>query len=92
MIKIKLIENWRQARKFWSVILGSIGAFIMGIFTIWPESVFAIWQSMPDEARGALPQTWVSGIALFLFVMSAFARIVKQAKLEAPDDATQKDY
>jgi hypothetical protein len=89
MIRIKLIENWQQARKFWSVIFSTIGAAIMGVFTVWPETAYMVWQSIPDEYRVAIPQSWVSGIGLALFLLSSFSRIVKQAKLEKPEDAPQ---
>ncbi len=81
-MKLKLIEGWKKAFKMWSVLISSFGALVMGVFTIWPDSAFIVWQSMPDEAKAAIPQNLVSIIALFLFVMTAFARIIKQKQLE----------
>ena len=81
-VRLRLIEEWKLARKMWSVIFSSIGAAVMGVFTIWPESASSIWGALPEEARGALPASMISGIALFLFVMSSIARVIKQQKLE----------
>lgn len=80
-MKFKLIEGWQKAFKMWSVLVSSLGALVMGVFTIWPESAFIVWQSMPEEAKAAIPQNMVSVIALFLFVMSAIARLLKQKNL-----------
>jgi len=80
-MKLKLVEGWQKAFKMWSVLVSSLGALIMGVFTIWPESAFIVWQSMPEEAKAAIPQNMVSAIALFLFVMSAIARLLKQKNL-----------
>lgn len=91
MIRIKLIENWRKAVKFWSVIFSAIGATIMGIFTMWPDTAFTVWQAMPDEVRAAIPQNVVSIIGLILFLMTAFARVVKQQKLVDPETGQIKN-
>lgn len=91
MIRIILIENWRQARKFWSVIFSTIGAAIMGIFTMWPDTAFTVWQSMPEDVRAVVPHSMVSVIGLFLFVMTAFSRVVKQQKLTNNGQLSEKD-
>lgn len=80
-MKLKLIEGWKKAFKMWSILLSSLGAFVMGVFTMWPESAYIVWQSMPEDARSAIPQNMVSSIAMFLFLMSAIARLLKQKNL-----------
>ncbi len=81
-----LIDNFKEAHKMWSVVISSIGALIMTVFTVWPDTAFIVWQSMPDEVRAAFPQSFVSGIGAFLFIMTAIARIVKQNKLSENQD------
>lgn len=76
--KVELIEDWRTAHKLWSVRLSAIGAAVMGVFTVWPESALYLWSAMPSEVRAFIPERFVSGIALFVFTMSALSRIVKQ--------------
>ena len=81
MKKLELVENWRNFTKFWSVRFSMIGAALMGLFTVWPDSALYLWAAMPDEVRAMIPQSFVSMIALFVFALSSLSRIVKQKKL-----------
>lgn len=76
--KVELIEDWKKAYRLWSVWFGLIGTAVMGVFTAWPESALYLWGAMPAEVRAMIPERFVSGIALFIFVMSTVSRIIKQ--------------
>ncbi len=84
-----IVKQWH---KLWSVWLSALGALIMGIFSIWPESILQLWAAMPEEVRSLIPDQMVSYIALFIFVMTAIARITKQSNLiRSPSNDTTTD-
>ncbi len=80
--RIKLIEEWKLARKFWSIRLGAIGTAVTSLFILWPDSALYFWGAMPEEVKAWIPPQYVPLIGVFIFAMSMFARLVKQQKVE----------
>lgn len=76
-----LVDDVAKIRKAWSARLSGIGAAIMALLTVWPDSVLALWQVLPAEVHAIMPQQLVAGIAAFIFIMTFVSRFVKQAKL-----------
>lgn len=74
-IEARLIAEWRQAWKFWSVRLNGLGITLIGV----PEILSYSWSSMPADLREALP--YAQHVAIGLFVASLVARIIKQPKV-----------
>ena len=81
MKKIELVGDWRNAARFWSVRFSVIGTALMGLFAIWPESALYLWMMMPSEVKALIPQQITSIIAVFVFIMSAISRIIKQRSI-----------
>lgn len=79
---IKLIPNWRESWKMWSVRLSAVGASIMSIFIYFPESSLFLYNAMPYEVKKLLPDNIALFIALIVFVGTAIARMVKQKKVK----------
>lgn len=75
---MKLIEDWKQAHKKFSVIISSAGALLMSVFTLWPDSILTLWSVMPVEVRALIPEQLATGIAAFIFIMTAISRVIKQ--------------
>jgi len=75
---MKLIPEWREAYKLWSVRLSTLGALLMGFLLAWPDSLLYLWSMMPPEVYAYLPERIVQGLAMFIFVMSVISRLVKQ--------------
>lgn len=64
-IKAKLIDEWKQAWRFWSVRLALIGA-----------AMSAGWGALPADTRALIPGSqW---IGLFLFLAVTVARLIDQ--------------
>lgn len=80
MSRIELIEDWKKAYQLWSVWFGVIGSALMGVFTFWPDSLLYLWGAMPIEIRRMIPEQYATGIALFIFVGSTIARLIKQKR------------
>jgi len=79
---MRLIDDWRDAYKFWSVRVGAIGAVLMGTVAAWPDGAIILWNYMPIQVQTLLPERLlpIAGVALYVLVI--LSRVVKQAKLE----------
>jgi hypothetical protein len=64
-IRARLIDDWRQAWRFWSVRLSAFGA-----------ALSAAWVSMPADMRDGFPGAQWIGLMLFISVL--LARLVVQ--------------
>lgn len=89
--RIKLIEEWRLAWKFWSIRLGFIGTALISVFTFWPESALYLWNAMPSEVKSIIPPQYVQIIGVVIFAMSMFARLVKQQKVDQAIQEQRRD-
>lgn len=64
-IRARLIDDWRQAWRFWSVRISVLGA-----------AMSAAWVSLPADTRAEIPGAqW---IGLVLFASTIVARLVQQ--------------
>jgi hypothetical protein len=81
---MKLIDGWRQqALRLWSVRISALGSLLWGAVAAFPDQMLALWNMMPGEVRGFVPEragTWV-GFALFALVI--LVRLVPQPKAQA---------
>lgn len=68
---MKLIENWRQAWRFFSVQAQALALTVLGA-----------WQVMPDDLRAALPPNVVYAVSMVLLVAGIVGRVVSQPKAE----------
>lgn len=71
---MKLIDEWRQARKWASVRLSALGALIM-LLAEWAGSS---WNALPADLRAHIPHA--DTIALVLFLMIPLARVLTKGK------------
>ncbi len=64
---MKLITNWRQTWRFFSVwAMGAAG------------SVQTAWLAIPEEMKARIPDDWVNVITLALLVLGVAGRMVRQ--------------
>lgn len=78
--KVELIEDWKKAYRLWSAWFGVLGTAVMGFFTFWPDGLLYLWGAMPAEVRRLIPEQYATAIAMFLFVGSTIALIIKQRR------------
>lgn len=68
---MKLVNNWREARKWLSMkIPAANAAFLL------------TWSQLPQKFQDALPLPWVIGIAVLLLLAGMFGRVVDQTPKE----------
>lgn len=82
-----LISNVKEAWKFWSLQLGTIGTIIASVFLASPEAAMTAWNLFPLEFRQFIPPQWMPFIGVFLFACSMVARIIQQHNLQGAKDA-----
>jgi hypothetical protein len=89
---VNSISNWVRAHlvpdarlwwRWWSQRFNAIGLAILAWVQFDPVSVLAVWNMMPVQLRGVLPEHALVGLALVFFALAMLARIVRQPKLEA---------
>ena len=64
---IKIVENWRDARKWISMHAMAYGA-----------AVQVAWVAIPEDMRASVPPGIVAGITIALLVLGAVGRIIDQ--------------
>lgn len=73
-----LVDNWKQAWRWWSLRFNALGLVILSWVSFDPVSVLAVWNLMPPHVRAFLPPNFLTFIGLALFGLSMLARMVKQ--------------
>lgn len=76
---MKLVDNWKQAWRWWSVRLAAIGAAIAGTLIVAPESILQAWALLPADMQASI-EAYRGYIALAAFGLAIVARLVEQPK------------
>lgn len=75
---MKLITDWRQSWRLWSVRLSAIGATIFAFLLAAPDQVQEIWNALPPEIQALVPNR--TTLALFITAAVTIARVLRQNK------------
>jgi hypothetical protein len=71
-MKLKLIENWRNAWKWFSIHAMVCAAAIQGA-----------WLQVSDDMKAHIPSYLISGLTIALLILGIVGRVIKQG---AEDD------
>ncbi|MEP9401846.1 hypothetical protein [Sphingomonas sp. VNH70] len=77
---MKLIPEWRQAWRWWSVRLSALGSLLCAIALASPDAVLAVWQALPAELVASLPERLVAVVPMLLFAAAGVARVIQQQR------------
>lgn len=69
-----LVDDWREATRWWSVRWAALGAILLPLLTMVP--------SMPDEIQGILPPSVRAAAAVLWCVASIAFRLMAQKKAD----------
>ena len=78
---MKLIDNWKEAWKFWSVQLGVLGTVVTSVLLASPDAAMVAWNTFPEEFKQFIPPHWMPFIGVGIFACSMIARVIAQQKL-----------
>uniref|UniRef100_A0AAU6VZY0 Holin n=1 Tax=Pseudomonas phage Pavpe01 TaxID=3138545 RepID=A0AAU6VZY0_9VIRU len=81
-IKLELIDDWRLFWRFTSLQLGAIGAALTGVLIAFPDAALYAWGILPADLKAVIPERYLPLIGVGVFVLSMFARLIKQRKPE----------
>ena len=73
---MKLITDWRQSWRLWSVRVSAIGAMLFAFLLAAPDQALAIWQALPADVQALIPNA--KEIGLFLSVAVVVTRLFQQ--------------
>lgn len=78
---MKLIDNYKDAWKLWSIRMGLLGTTLMGFLLAYPEAALDAWNMLPQDMKDTLPDQFVPFVGMVIFMLSMFARVIKQTEL-----------
>ncbi|KTW00458.1 hypothetical protein [Sphingomonas sanguinis] len=76
---MRLIPNWRQSWRWWSVRVSALGAMIFAFLLAAPDQALAIWQALPADVQAMIPNAKEIGLVLTIAVL--VARNVRQKEV-----------
>jgi hypothetical protein len=69
-LRKRLVDDWRDFTRWWSVRMTAVGALLGGILAIMP--------SMPQEVQAAVPERYrIAAVAIWALA-SLYSRVAKQ--------------
>ena len=84
---MKLIPQWREWHRFWSVRLQLLGAAILTLALETPNALLTVWSMVPADLRAELPEGTGKWIGIAVIALGIIARLVQQPSLNKRDGA-----
>jgi hypothetical protein len=85
-LKAHLVPEARAFWRWWSMRFNAIGLAILAYVQFDPVGTLSVFNMMPPAVRTALPEHFLTFLALFFFGLAMLARVVKQPALERHRD------
>jgi hypothetical protein len=79
---MKLVENWKQGLRFWSIQLGALGTLLTSYLIAFPDAALYAWSLLPTDIKAHIPPRYMPLVGVAIFVISMLTRLVRQRKLE----------
>ena len=77
-IKDRLIDDWRNASKFWTVRIAAIWLAIITLVSVAPDTTYQLWVALPDSVKAYLPDSLVRFLNGVVPALIIAARLFKQ--------------
>lgn len=78
---VRLIDDVKDWRKFWSVKFAFLGGALLSLAELGPSYLAQAWGFLPVEFQDAVPDSVVKYIGIAFVFLSPIARAIKQEKL-----------
>lgn len=82
---MKLIDDWRNWWKFWSIRIAAIFSVVITALLSFPEYAIQVWGMLPSDFQFVADQ-YKPFVGVVLFALLAASRLVKQKKLDCEKD------
>lgn len=79
-MRLKLVDDWRRAWRWWSVRLNILGTTLLAWFLAVPDVARDLWAALPDDLKAELPPRAAYLIPLLILFAANVARVLKQGK------------
>jgi hypothetical protein len=57
-VRARLVDDWRQAGRWWSVRLNALGALLLPLLTMVPSMPAEVQEALPPALRAVLVALW----------------------------------
>lgn len=80
---MKLVNNWKDWWKMWSIRLNILFGFIILAISQFPETFIHLWLLVPQEFKDQIMTIdGIGTIFVIALILSSVARLIKQFKSE----------
>lgn len=84
---MKLVPNWKDWWKMWSIRLNILFGFILIAIAQFPETFIQLWVLLPQEFKDQIMTIeGISTVFVAALILSSVARLIKQFKSEKDDN------
>lgn len=90
---MKLVDNWKDWWKMWTIRVNIIFGIIITILSQFPEVFMQLWVLAPEQIKESIMTTeGVTCAFMIALVISSLARLIKQEKLHSKkEDVDEED-
>lgn len=79
---MKLVDNWKQWYKMWTIRINIFIGFVIMVLAQFPEVFMHLWVLLPDSVQSQMSEVEGSmTIIIILLVVSTLARLIQQNKI-----------
>jgi hypothetical protein len=82
-LRARLIDDVNRWWRLWSIRLAALGAVITAFVQWFPDTLSAVWNTIPPDMRELLPAPLLHSVPIILFVAVAVSRLVAQRKAKS---------
>lgn len=77
---MKLIDDWKNAWKLWSVQLNIFTIIILAILNDLPSHIIASWSLLPEEFKSQIDQEIIAYVSIVLVILNVLSRLISQTR------------
>ena len=89
---MKLVDNWKDWWKMWSIRINIIIGLILTILSQFPEIFMQLWVLVPEQIKESIMTTeGITFAFIAALVISSLARLIKQEKLHSKKEDVEME-
>ncbi len=89
---MKLVDNWKDWWKMWTIRINIIFGILLTILAQFPEVFMQLWVIVPEQIKESIMTTeGVTCAFIIALVISSVARLIKQEKLHSKKEDVEME-